>query len=200
LAVKVLSGFDDQLAQSINQTINQAKSQYNLEMRDPIADLVDRPQDFSIKSNIEPQISTSPDIRYSDYTSGETDLSCNEYGDIAFLSSIHFFREGRTTEAKTCYDLGAAQFDDIGINDRPRQISAGAYDTFKMILWIIAQDITGFTSNGPPQPYTDNLIANAQDSDGGIMAEYITIDSISGLANIETTALAVMAYNNTTTG
>jgi hypothetical protein len=197
LAVKVLSGFDNQLAQSINQTVNQAKSQYKLEMRHPIAELVDRPQDFSVKPSTELQISTNPDVRYSDYASGETDLACGEYGDIAFLSSIHLFREGRTTEAKTCYDLGAAQFDGIGVNDRPRQISAGAYDTFKMILWKIAQNITGFTSNGPPQPYTDNLIANAQDSDGGIMAEHTTIDPILGLTNVETTALAIMAYNNT---
>jgi hypothetical protein len=47
LAVKVLSDFDNHLAQSINQTINQAKPQYKLEMRHPMAELVDRPQDFT---------------------------------------------------------------------------------------------------------------------------------------------------------
>jgi hypothetical protein len=71
-------------------------------------------------------------------------------------------------------------------------------DTFKMILWKIAKNITGFRSNDPPQPFTDNLIANAQDSDGGIRTDYTTIDSISGLTNVEITTSAAMAYDNTT--
>jgi Calcineurin-like phosphoesterase len=195
LAVKVLSGFDSQLAQSINQTINQAKSQYKLEMRHPIAELVDRPQDFSTKPSTEPQISANPDVRYSDYTSGKTDLACNEYADIGFLKAIHLFNLGDPIFGKTCYDQAASTFDGTGLNDSPKKSNPrGFYALYKMILWKIAQDITGFRSNDPPQPFTDNLIANAQDSDGGIRTDYKTIDSISGLTNVETTALAIMAY------
>jgi hypothetical protein len=64
-------------------------------------------------------------------------------------------------------------FDGTGLNDSPKKSNPrGSYALYKMILWKIAQNITGFTS------------------DGGIRTDYTTIDSISGLTNVETRALA----------
>ncbi|MBA3978602.1 MAG: hypothetical protein H0X50_10515, partial [Nitrosopumilus sp.] len=165
-----------------NATEKKMKS-YNIQMRNPWATLdQEYRSSFSVGGTTERQVGTS-NVWYSDYNGSE--LSCQEYADIAFLKAIHLHYMGDSAGAKECFDAGKAMWDGTGMRDSG-QIT-GKYAIYKTALGLLAEKITGFSSIGIPANYFDRY----QTANGGVTTD-INGGQPQGLQNVETT-FAVLA-------
>ena len=52
-----------------------------------------------------------------DLNNGTTLLNPSEYGDIAFLIALDYYRKGDLKKASEYFNIGARMYDGIGIND-----------------------------------------------------------------------------------
>ena len=160
---------------------------FGVTMRTPWATLDPKYRsNFSVNSSSEPTIQTGPPaIRYSDYN-GSTELSVNDYADIAFLSAIHHYYNNNMTLAQQAYDAGRAMWNGQGMDDAGN--ITGEYAVYKVALGMLAEKITGFTAIGIPA----NWFAPFQNANGGITTDK-TSGVPSGSQNIETTVAVLLA-------
>ncbi len=119
------------------------------------------------------------------------DLSCSDYADIAFLKAIHYYRAGQYKEAKACYEHGIIMFDGYGFKDGAFYDNRHA--TYKLALWKVASDITGY---GDAKEALRIIAVMRDPNTGEVYTHYRQDMSIGSMANVETTALAIMAYNS----
>lgn len=189
LAAHVLKDKDIALSAKINNKIKEYATNYQLQFRHPIAALFNQPAyfkpitDTNMTGNIWASISD---------TTGE-DLACSDYADIAFLKSIHYYYAKQYKEAEACYEQGVSMFDGYGFKDRAFQADGNRYTTYKLALWKLASDVTGYDEAKEAL----RIIALMQDPNtGGVYTHYRQDMSIDSMTNVETTALAIMAYNS----
>ena len=165
-----------------NATEKKMKS-YNIQMRNPWATLdQEYRSSFSVGGTTERQVGTS-NVWYSDHNGSE--LSCQEYADIAFLKAIHLHYMGDLAGAKECFDAGKAMWDGQGMKDAG-QIT-GEYAVYKIAHGLLAQKIMGFEPIGIPANYFDRY----QTVNGGVTTD-INGGQPQGLQNVET-PFAVLA-------
>src|SRR5690606_8676595 len=100
-----------------------------------------------------------------------------------------YFKAGETAKAKTCYDMGASMFDGIGIRDSVFQPDGERYSTYKLALYAIASNTTGYEI--PKEPLT--IMPFMQNQTGGVFTHYKADLSPDSLTNVETTSLVIMA-------
>ena len=135
-----LKHIDPALAQIVENKMNS----FGVTMKTPWATL--DPQyraNFSVKQATEPTIQSGPPaIRYSHY-GGVSDLSYNDFADIAFLSAIHHYYNNNMVSARTAYDAGKAMWNGQGMDDAGN--ITGEYAVYKVALGMLAEKITGFT-------------------------------------------------------
>ena len=169
-------------------TIENEMNSFGVPMRTPWATL--DPQyrnNFSVNTPSEPTIQSGPTIRYSDY-GGSSELSVNNYADIAFLSAIHHYYNNDLTLARQAYDAGRGMWNGEGMLDAGN--ITGEYAVYKVALGMLAERITGFTPIGIP----DDWFAPFQNANGGITTDK-TNGVPSGSQNVETTAAVLFAVN-----
>jgi hypothetical protein len=132
-------------------------------------------------------------IWYTEYSSND-ELKCSDYADIAFLESIYLYEINRLADSKTCYDQGSNMFDGVGFEDKAFNSSSDhPYSTYKLALWKIASDITGFGGSGESLDL-ESLIAGMQDTrTGGVSTYYNWNFTPNYQTNAETSILAIMA-------
>jgi hypothetical protein len=181
----ILKHIDPTMATTIENKMNS----FGVTMRTPWATLDPKYRgNFSVNTPSEPTIQAGePAIRYSDYN-GSTELSVNDYADIAFLSAIHHYYNNNMTLAQQAYDAGRAMWNRQGMDDAGN--ITGEYAVYKVALGMLAEKITGFTPIGIPS----NWFAPFQNANGGITTDK-TGGVPSGSQNIETTVAVLLAIN-----
>lgn len=182
-----LKDYDYAKAANITSTIRHYNELYDLDFRHPVGSLLDQVAFFN--SVTDKNVVNNIWISDSD---GSVELECSEYGDIAFYKSIYYYKAGKVEEAKACYEKGASMFDGIGIKDKVFEPDGQRYSTYKIALWKIANNITGFGEE-PEEVLT--IISYMQNSTtGGVYTHYRANLLPDSQTNVETTSLAILAY------
>jgi hypothetical protein len=111
-----------------------------------------------------------------------------EYADLRLLASIAQ-APSAPAEARRNFAAAAAMWDGHGFNDRATK-AMGIYSTYKLALYLIAADRLNI--NPPPLRAVPGRLLALQAKDGGWITDYKD-DRPVGLANVETTCLAILA-------
>ena len=192
LAAQVLKGYDDKISENISNTIKKYIQKYNIGIRSAWAAIMDdavfiNPGQTSF--NVHTSKNLFDDIWYSDY-GGSKELKCTDYANISFLKSIYLYKIKKTIDSKKCFDQGIKMFDGKGFKDKSFVSDGFRYSTYKIALWKIASNITGFGESGPSM----KIIARMQDTKtGGVYTFYSKNFDPDGQTNVETTSVAIMA-------
>ncbi|MCS6768169.1 MAG: hypothetical protein NZ888_06365 [Candidatus Nitrosocaldus sp.] len=192
LASHVLKDRDLALSAKIGNKVKEYSTAYQLQFRHPIASLFNKPAyfkpvtDTNITGNVWASIASSE---------GQ-DLECSDYADIAFLKSIHHYNAKQYREARDCYEHGRSMFDGYGFKDKAFHTDGNRYTTYKLALWKIASDTTGYGKEGEGSIALRILALMQDPNTGGVYTHYREDMSIDSMTNVETTALAIMAYNS----
>jgi hypothetical protein len=111
-----------------------------------------------------------------------------EYADLLLFASVAE-RNTAPQSARLNFDRAAAMWDGTGFRDRV-VVQAGQYATYKLALYLIAADRLRLT---PPhrREVTERLLG-LQAGEGGWRTDYNAAAPL-GLANVETTCLALLA-------
>jgi hypothetical protein len=117
-----------------------------------------------------------------------------QYADLLLLAAM---AQSRTDPgvAKSHMQRALAMWDGLGFKDRVVELS-GRYAVYKLALAMIAAD----RLNQPPAAHADivdRLLAQ-QSTSGGWITDYRTDGKPVGMANVETTALAILALDTIT--
>jgi hypothetical protein len=186
LASHVLKDYDYAKSTNITSTIRHYNQLYDLEFRHPMGSLFDQVAFY--KSVTDKNVVGNIWISDSD---GAIELECSDYGDIAFYKSIYYFKAGKIEQAKSCYENGAGMFDGIGIKDKAFEADGQRYSTYKVALWKIASNVTGF---GEAKDALTIISYMQNSTTGGVYTHYrpsmLPSDS---QTNVETTSLAILA-------
>lgn len=112
------------------------------------------------------------------------------------MKAIYYYNARQYNDAKACYEYGISMFDGYGFKDEAFYADGEKYTTYKLALWKIAADITGY---GDAEEALQ-IIALMQDpATGGVYTHYKKDMSIDSMTNVETTALAIIASNSRST-
>lgn len=195
LAAHILGNKDHAIYTNITNTLQHYTSKYNIIFISTWASLFNHSnpiikQQISFKSPVDKNLGGK--IWYTEY-SGNNQLKCSDYADIAFLKSIYLYDINKSDDGKRCYDQGSSMFDGVGFKDEAFNSSSDhPYSTYKLALWKIASDITGF---GGSERFTNliSVIAGMQDTrTGGVYTYYNRNLMPNYQTNAETTILAIM--------
>ncbi len=130
-----------------------------------------------------------------DLNNGTSQLNPSEYGDIAFLTSLYYYKKGDLKRASDNFNAGALMCDGVGINDKAFREggSAGIYQTYKLALFYLLGQVLGY--NVPNSVV--NRILSLQTSSGGFLTGYYPNGIIPEgvVTNTETTALVVYSLS-----
>ena len=186
LASHVLRDYDYAKSTNITSTIRHYNEVYDLDFRHPVGALFGQVAFF--KSVTDKSIVYNVWISDSD---GSVELECSDYGDIAFYKSIYYYKAGKIADARSCYDKGASMFDGIGIRDKEFDADGQRYSTYKIALWKIASNITGF---GEAKDALTIISYMQNSTTGGMYTHYRADMMPDSQTNVETTSLAILAY------
>src|SRR5262249_32465117 len=112
-----------------------------------------------------------------------------EYADLLCLSSFAL-SDVNARQARRDFDAAAAMWDGRGFNDRVAKTS-NQYATYKLALCLLAA-----AKLGPKPPIHEAVLQKVlaqQADDGGWITDYDAQGRRVGLANVETTSLAILA-------
>ena len=115
----------------------------------------------------------------------------NEYADLLLLAALAEAKSA-PADARKNFDQAVALWDGEGFNDAATRHS-GVYATYKLALYLIAADRLHISA-----PHRDEVIARLvamQSRDGGCITDYKAGKPV-GLANVETTCLALLALQS----
>jgi hypothetical protein len=120
------------------------------------------------------------------------------YADLLFLQAVYYHRTENSTEALEFYNLGAKDFDGIGIKDAAFTSPGpghGEYQTYKIALYIYASACLGQSKSDSNFPKLEPILLSQQDNaTGGFYTGYTAgLQHGSSTVNTETTALAALA-------
>jgi tetratricopeptide (TPR) repeat protein len=187
LASHVLRDYDYAMSANMTTTIRYYNQNYDLDFRHPIGSLFDQVAYFNSVTDK----NVVNNVWFSD-SDGTVELDCSEYGDIAFYKSIYYYKAGRIDDAKSCYEKGSSMFDGIGIRDKAFEPDGQRYSTYKIALWKLASNITGFGEE-PKEALT--IISYMQNATtGGVYTHYRANLLPDSQTNVETTSLAILAH------
>lgn len=185
LVSNVLKDYDFAKATNITSTIRHYNELYDLDFRHPVGALFGQVAFFN--SVTDKNVVNNVWISDSD---GSVELECSDYGDIAFYKSIYYYKAGKIPDAKSCYDKGAGMFDGIGIRDKAFDADGQRYSTYKIALWKIASNITGF---GEAKDALTIISYMQNSTTGGVYTHYRADMQPDSQTNVETTSLAILA-------
>jgi len=127
----------------------------------------------------------------TEVVTGEPFAGWREYADLLLLAAIFKAKENRDSDgAKQDFTAALATWDGRGFRDQVTK-KTGLYATYKLALALIA---AARVKMRPPaqEPILAALLAQ-QAEDGGWITDYDAEGKRVGLANVETTSLAVLA-------
>jgi hypothetical protein len=198
LAAQALKDYNYSLYANITNTIRTYSQYYHINFRSAWAALIGPTSSDGFPSFRSPiNKNVMPKIWYSDYN-GSVELQCADYADIAFLKSLYFYEINKIEQSKACYNAGASMFDGIGFKDKAFVSDGFKYSTYKVALWKIASNITGFIESKEAMQVIsraqDMIIGKAQDKKTGGECTYYSASLMPcNETNVETTSLAIIA-------
>jgi len=111
------------------------------------------------------------------------------YSDLLLMAAIAQAKS-EPREARTNYHRALQLWDGHGFAD-PAQKKSGIYATYKLALAIIAADTLG--ESLPFRAGTIEQLKRLQSDSGGWITDYTSTGTAHGLANVETTCIALLA-------
>jgi hypothetical protein len=194
LASEAIKDYNYPLYANITNTIRNFIQHYHISFHSAWQALIDPTSVVQSPSFGSPtNINVINNIWYSNYN-GSVELQCADYADIAFLKSIYFYEINEVDQSKTCYNAGANMFDGVGFKDKAFISDGFKYSTYKVALWKIASNITGFTKSKEISKVQDMIIGREQDKiTGGEYTYYLASLIPSNETNVETTSIAIIA-------
>jgi len=198
LASQAIKDYNYSLYANITNTIRNFIQHYHIGFHSPWQALIDPTSVIQSPSFGSPtDVNVIDKIWYSNYN-GSVELQCADYADIAFLKSIYFYEINKVDQSKACYNAGANMFDGIGFRDKAFISDGFKYSTYKVALWKIASNITGFIESRDVMhvisKVQDMIIGRAQDKiTGGEYTHYSASLIPGNETNVETTSIAVIA-------
>jgi hypothetical protein len=160
-----------------NQLVNktaEVKKQYNLKSLSPWTLLCD--PDVITRVGMQKSFNHNNDFQikgtnywYSNYDGNSAFSKEAPYVNIQFLRAIDYFRQGKTSDSKWCYNKAMSYWDGSGFADKTiTEVNTGKYELYKYALYKIAQKTTGFQKITPPTA----LAAMNQDDKGAVYTHY----------------------------
>ena len=124
-------------------------------------------------------------------------LVVEDYADLCFYKALDLFFAGDLESAIRYFEVGYNMFDGIGFYDKATQ-DDGLYANYKLALCLYTAKVLGLDWDKYPALYVmERRLWEAQDNQtGGIITHRDLNGSLTGLANAETTAYALLVYND----
>ncbi len=150
------------------------------------------------KSNLKVATYTFDDTNYTVWVDrhkpgdGEIFYDAEEYADLAFYLSLNYYLKGNRTASEHWFRIGEEMWNDYGFLDKAAKES-GRYQNYKLGLYLFTVKATGFTSE--IYNSVENVAWSYQKENGGIATQSYLNGTIYGTANIETTSILLLAYN-----
>ncbi|MEM2873639.1 MAG: hypothetical protein QXD82_05685 [Nitrososphaerales archaeon] len=150
------------------------------------------------KSNLKVATYTFDDANYTVWVDrhkpgdGEIFYDAEEYADLAFYLSLNYYLKGNRTASEHWFRIGEEMWNDYGFLDKAAKES-GRYQNYKLGLYLFTVKATGFTSE--IYNSVENVAWSYQKENGGIATQSYLNGTIYGTANIETTSILLLAYN-----
>lgn len=124
-----------------------------------------------------------------------------EYADLVFYMALNYCLNGNRARAEDWFRLGEGMWDGRGFYDKAAR-SDQLYQNYKLGLFLFTQRALGFESNISAQVEAvawGRQRLNVTDGFGGITTlSYLNGNNL-GTANIETTSILLLAYNDSLT-
>lgn len=190
LAARVLADHNADLSANITDSISVYREKYLVEFRTAYGVLLDKDAS-SFLSPLNKNV--VGDVWYTDFA-GTDELQCSDYADIAFLKAIYYQKIGNYSASLQCQVAGEKMFDGTGFRDKAFSADGNRYSTYKIALWKIAHDFVRAGAGGDVDVILSQILQKMQDSDTGGVYTHYTQDLLpNSQANVETTALTIMA-------
>lgn len=126
-------------------------------------------------------------------------FDANQYADLCFYLSLNYALQQNNTASEQWFRTGESFWDGHGFFDKAANKSATnnqdkRYQNYKLGLYLFTAKATGFNSS------IYNAVKNAawsnQEANGGIATQSYLNGTIYGTANVETTSILLLVYNN----
>lgn len=150
------------------------------------------------KSNLKVATYTFDDVNYTVWVDrhkpgdGEIFYDAEEYADLAFYLSLNYYLSGDISTSEHWFRIGEKMWNGYGFLDKAAKES-GRYQNYKLGLYLFTVKATGFTSE--IYNSVENVAWSYQKENGGIATQSYLNGTIYGTANVETTSILLLAYN-----
>ncbi len=191
LAAIVLRDYAPAISGNITSSVLAYKEVHGIEFRSAYGAILGKDTAFlaPINKNITDQ------IWYTDF-SGDGELQCTDYADIAFLKAIYYYKTGDYAKSTECYLAGQRMFDGTGFKDKAYTEDGDRYSTYKVALWKIAADLARGDEVDVAKRATEILQKMQDDETGGVYTHYKSGLIPDSQTNTETTSLTIIAFDS----
>ena len=190
LATWAIKLYEPQICDKINQTIHS----YNIPQSRFFEVLFGTPISTNISTAVQLVIEQYSDrVILAEFHNSSTPLQWEQYGDTLIYQSLNSYLMGNRTKANYYFYKAYNMWDGKGINDTATQ-TEHVYANFKLALVLYASKILNITIGDCAQ--IEDKLWSMQQSNGGITSLADLNGNPIGSANAETTAMALLPYNN----
>lgn len=197
-ASQALKPFFPQIAENISKSITPYLVKYGYSNLFEVVLGIKITDTIYGKSNLKVATYTFDDANYTVWVDrhrpgdGEIFYDAEEYADLAFYLSLNYYLKGDRATSEHWFRIGEEMWNDYGFLDKAAKES-GRYQNYKLGLYLFTVKATGFDSK--IYYSVENVAWSYQKENGGIAAQSYLNGTIYGTANIETTSILLLAYN-----
>lgn len=129
-------------------------------------------------------------------------FDADQYADLCFYLSLNYALQRNTTASEKWFRTGESYWDGHGFFDKAANESAvydedRRYQNYKLGLYLFTAKATKFNSS--IFAAVENAAWSYQEANGGIATQSYLNGTIYGTANVETTSILLLAYNDEAT-
>jgi flagellar basal body-associated protein FliL len=126
-------------------------------------------------------------------------FDADQYADLCFYLSLNYALQRNNKASEQWFRTGESYWDGHGFFDKAANESAAEdqdkrYQNYKLGLYLFTVKATGFDSS--IYDAVENAAWSYQKANGGIASQSYLNGTIYGTANVETTSILLLAYNN----
>lgn len=126
-------------------------------------------------------------------------FDADQYADLCFYLSLNYALQRNNTASEQWFRTGESYWDGHGFFDKAANESADneqdkRYQNYKLGLYLFTVNATGFNSS--IYDAVENAAWSYQKANGGIATQSYLNGTIYGTANVETTSILLLAYND----
>ena len=125
-------------------------------------------------------------------TDGGIFYDADQYADLCFYLSLNYYLQRNTTASEQWFRTGEAFWNGQGFFDKDTNATK-RYKNYKLGLYLFTVKATGF--NSTIYDAVEKVAWSYQKGNGGIASQSYLNGTIYGTANVETTSILLLAYN-----